>query len=68
MKPLIPPAIFKIVSLFFSFKDGFGIEYCTKVDMQISKEKKPTKNSIVRGSFNKFPDFFVQAFKIVVDS
>ena len=22
----------------------------------------------VRGSFNKFPDFFVQAFKIVVDS
>ena len=22
----------------------------------------------MRGSFNKFPDFFVQAFKIVVDS
>ena len=22
----------------------------------------------VRGAFNKFPDFFVQAFKIVVDS
>ena len=23
---------------------------------------------IIRGAFNKFPDFFVQAFKIVVDS
>ena len=23
---------------------------------------------IVRGEFNKFPDFFVQAFKIVVDT
>ena len=22
----------------------------------------------IRGSFNKFPDFFVQAFRIVVDS
>ena len=22
----------------------------------------------IRGEFNKFPDFFVQAFKIVVDS
>ena len=22
----------------------------------------------IRGAFNKFPDFFVQAFKIVVDS
>ena len=26
------------------------------------------KNLIVRGAFNKFLDFFVQAFKIVVDS
>ena len=25
------------------------------------------KKLIVRGAFNKFPDFFVQAFKIVVD-
>ena len=25
-------------------------------------------NAKVRGSFNKFPDFFVQAFKIIVDS
>ena len=24
--------------------------------------------SILRGAFNKFPDIFVQAFKIVVDS
>ena len=22
----------------------------------------------IRGEFNKFPDFFIQAFKIVVDS
>ena len=22
----------------------------------------------IRGAFNKFPDFFVQAFKVVVDS
>ena len=34
----------------------------------------PTNNSftnhiyLIRGEFNKFPDFFVQAFKIVVDS
>ena len=27
------------------------------------------KNShVLRGAFNKFPDFLVQAFKIVVDS
>ena len=25
-------------------------------------------NRHVRGTFNKFPDFFVQAFKIVADS
>ena len=25
-------------------------------------------NLLIRGAFNKFPDFFVQAFKIVVDS
>ena len=23
---------------------------------------------LIRGAFNKFPDFFVQAFKIVIDS
>ena len=28
----------------------------------------PHQNGYVRGAFNKFPDFFVQAFKIVVDS
>ena len=26
------------------------------------------KSLYVRGEFNRFPDFFVQAFKIVVDS
>ena len=26
------------------------------------------KFPIIRGAFNKFPDFFVKAFKIVVDS
>ena len=43
-------------------------------DFTVGK-KTPTKDipieyiySIVRGAFNKFPDFFVQAFKIVVDS
>ena len=25
-------------------------------------------NANIQGAFNKFPDFFVQAFKIVVDS
>ena len=25
-------------------------------------------NQYIRGAFNTFPDFFVQAFKIVVDS
>ena len=25
-------------------------------------------NTYIRGAFNKFPDFFVQAFKIIVDS
>ena len=26
------------------------------------------EKSLVREAFNKFPDFFVQAFKIIVDS
>ena len=34
-----------------------------------SSSQYPTEGNIyVRGAFNKFPDFFVQAFKIVVDS
>ena len=32
--------------------------------MQLSRESWAN----LRGEFNKFPDFFVQAFKIVVDS
>ena len=27
-----------------------------------------TKKTYIHGAFNKFPDFFVQAFKVVVDS
>ena len=30
--------------------------------------EKAKKLNIIRDSFNKFPDFFVQAFKIVIDS
>ena len=31
--------------------------------------ENPTKPNIIYvGAFNKFPDFFVQAFEIVVDS
>ena len=31
---------------------------------------KETKSSfaVIRGAFNKFPDFFVRAFKIAIDS
>ena len=32
------------------------------------KMRKPSLHYYLRGTFNKFPDFFVQAFKIVVDS
>ena len=32
------------------------------------KIKLPSKYSLIRGAVNKFPDFFVQVFKIVVDS
>ncbi len=31
-------------------------------------DAKNSQKSNIRGAFNKFPDFFVQAFKIVVDS
>ena len=51
----------------------------TKEKIQITKSHKNTKHYLVssglkhklfklRGAFNKFPDFFVQAFKIVADS
>ena len=30
--------------------------------------RKKSNLKKLRGAFNKFPDFFVQAFKIVVDS
>ena len=37
--------------------------------MPLNKETKPKHlKSNISGAFNKFPDFFVQAFKIVVDS
>ena len=29
--------------------------------------KRKTEERYIRGAFNKFPDFFVQAFKMVVD-
>ena len=31
-------------------------------------QTKPSQTNYIRGAFNKFPDFFVQAFKSVVDS
>ena len=34
----------------------------------MSPPKKLIYKSYVRGAFNKFPDFLVEAFKIVVDS
>ena len=35
---------------------------------KISIKENPSCNLIVRGAFNMFTDFFVQAFKIIVDS
>ena len=34
----------------------------------ISTTKRRSSEKDIRGAFNRFPDFFVQAFKIVVDS
>ena len=33
-----------------------------------SLENKVGFSILIRGAFNKFPDFFVQAFKIAIDS
>ena len=33
------------------------------MDLALNNQRK-----LICGAFNKFPDFFVQAFKIVVDS
>ena len=39
-----------------------------KVEIWSRKRSKNWKLCHLRGAFNKFPDFFVQAFNIVVDS
>ena len=33
-----------------------------------NKVQNLTNKEYIRGAFNKFPDFFVQGFKVVVDS
>ena len=43
MKPFISPAISKIVPLLLFYKDGFGINYSTKVDMPLNKKKHQRK-------------------------
>ena len=41
----------------------------TKTKQSLSQTKRLEEiNQKIRGAFNKFPDFFVQAFKIVVNS
>ena len=35
---------------------------------EIVKERDTDIQTDIRGAFNKFPEFFVKAFKIVVDS
>ena len=35
---------------------------------EVEKEERTKKKFIICGAFNKFPDFFVQAIRIVVDS
>ena len=37
----------QIVSLLFFYKDSFGINYPSKIDMSLSKETKPKKNHIM---------------------
>ena len=50
--------VFMMVSIIFS-----------KTSVTVTKSiKRMLKLLLLRGAFNKFPDFFVQAFKIVLDS
>ena len=44
-----------------------------KIFIEIEREEEENKEKeyrerYIRGEFNKFPEFFVQAFKIVIDS
>ena len=45
---------------------GFSFGFFSPISVAIQRIR--TQSTLVRGVFNKFPDFFVQAFKIVVDS
>ena len=41
----------------------------TRREKEKCRGNKKTKNAVdLRGAFNKFPDFFVLAFKIAIDS
>ena len=42
--------------------------YVSKIDVSVFLSVSIIVLQNVRGAFNKFPDFFVQAFKIVIDS
>ena len=39
-----------------------------QIEKTVCKQMTDVKLWLLRGAFNKFPDFFVQAFKIVVHS
>ena len=45
-----------------------GVTNIRRVNIKKGGEKVETNNDRLRGEFNKFPEFFVQAFRIVVDS
>ena len=47
---------------------GNKMDSCLSKGYQHKKKHKQPHQGIVHGVFNKFPDVFVQAFKIVVDS
>ena len=60
-------------SLLTLIVDIFNIKYIPKRTTGFKLVSKKTKGHIyiyiyIYGAFNKFPDFFVQAFKIVLDS
>ena len=62
IKSLYPKIIFSLV-----IEPNFEVHgFYSDVEMDTLREYKISNH--IRGAFNKFPDFFVRASKIVVDS
>ena len=58
---------FTMLSLYILW-DDWPISMISHSKEQIQQQLEYTQLIYIRGAFNKFPNFFVQAFKIVVDS